>query len=422
MLSSLAVTSAKPRITSSVSSVGIATDNRSNGQVSVALSSPSSSLTYLDRILVKRLKSDQQNILKPSKASRKASGGGNKEFRGENEIHVELKKPAPCILSVHVTQEYEVEESASQSNLSITPWDEEKNNDSGDDIEPIVSYNEEETQVGEHKLSNNVNIVQLDFMEGYQTNGKCLDSVKNNENKGEEKDSSNSYSIKDFNKSSPRIWTPSVKYHHMDDFFLIGTTQSDTINSRLVMANMLEQESETEISGAHHVSIITSSSDWRPHESYDSLFQQKEQIVEDLTVKLRDEERKMGSFNKILSRTSYDLIPIVNVDSYDFIQAPPPLTKGENYDKIHRASTSLSISAAPVDVWIDSDGSSPNSRRSSYLTANNNSSAQDRTENSESKHLVNFSIIDKLAAEVLEAREKHESKRAKDIFGKDTSS
>ena len=414
------MTSGKPGITSSVSSVGIATDNRSNGPVSVALSSPASSLTYLDRILVKRLKGDHQNLLKPSKASRKASGGGNKGFRGENETHVELKKPAPCILSVHVMKEYEAEESAFQSNLCITPCDEEENNDSGDGIEPIVSYSEEETEVGKHKLSNNVNIVQFDFMEGYQTNGKGLDSVKSNENKEEEKDSSCSYSIKDFNKSSSRIWTPSVKYHHMDDFFLIGTTQSDTINSRLVTANMLEQESETEFSGARHVPIITSTSDWRPHESYDNLFQQKEQIVEGLTVKLQDEERRKDSFNKILSRTSYDLIPIVNVDSYDFIQAPPPLTKGENYDKIHRASTSLSISAAPVDVWIDSDGSSPNSRRSSYLAANSNSSTQGKTENSESKHLVNFSNIDKLAAEVLEARERHEAKRAKDIFREDS--
>lgn len=414
------MTSAKPGTASSVSSVGIATDNRSNGPVSVALSSPLSSLTYLDRILVKRLKGDQRNLLKPSKASRKVSGGGNKVFKDENETHIELRKPAPCILSVHVMQEYEAEESASQSNLSITPCDEDEKNVSGDGIEPIVSYKEEETQKGKYKLSSNVSIVQLDFMEGDQTSGECLDSVKSNENKGQEKDSSYNYSIKDFNKSSSRIWTPSVKYHHMDDFFLIGTTQSDTINSRLVTANMLEQENETEFSAVHHVPIITSANDWRPHESYDNLFQEKEQIVEGLTVKLQDEERKKGSFSKILSRTSYDLIPIVNVDSYDFIQAPPPLSKGENYDKIHRASTSLSISAAPVDVWIDSDGSSPNSRRSSYLTANNNSSAHSKTENSESKHLVNFSNIDKLAAEVLEARERHEAKRTKEIFRKDS--
>ena len=69
--------------------------------------------------------------------------------------------------------------------------------------------------------------------------------------------------------------------------------------------------------------------------------------------------------------------PRVSITSYDFLSAPPPLEKGENWHKLHRASTSLSFSLSPmpVDVWQDSDESSyfdfptrPGSRRVSANT------------------------------------------------------
>lgn len=106
---------------------------------------------------------------------------------------------------------------------------------------------------------------------------------------------------------------------------------------------------------------------------------------------------------------------------YDFIEAMPPLCKGDNHDKLHRSSTSLSISAFPVDIWADSDASLPVSRRSSNLcnsvtnssrkTSSNYESLSghsNNNNNAESSTILNFNKLNLLAEEVI-ARRSEES-------------
>ena len=118
---------------------------------------------------------------------------------------------------------------------------------------------------------------------------------------------------------------------------------------------------------------------------------------------------------------TYNLPPVRNIavspkpnPNYDFMQALPPLSKGDNHDKVHRSSTSLSISVLPIDIWADSDISLPVSRRSSNLcssvttsrkvSSNFESLTEQSVESVDDVTTLNFTKLNLLAEEVIARR------------------
>ena len=146
-------------------------------------------------------------------------------------------------------------------------------------------------------------------------------------------------------KKTTQQWKSTPVYQNMDRYFLIGvpeakmflTPNTPDVSPEDNLTNGLVNEQ-----GVSKI-LITSASDndndnvWTQEQSYSKFTERKDS-------------------NHLYQR-----------GSYDFMHAPPPLSKGDNFLKLHRASTSLTISAMPIDVWQDSDVSQQNSRCSFYM-------------------------------------------------------
>jgi len=403
--------------------IAVSTDPMKTGnpgfQVNVNIAT-ASSLTYLDRITVKRLKQNP-NLKNPTPtfkpSNEKHHNSSTNQESDLKKSSVNNKSLSPCILSLHVSQPYQnISELDQQSSLDIDIYPYEEGESYEDDekeaVIPIISSGESDTEDNPTSHSTRrASIVQMEFKS---------DDVKNTdlnnkqnlkiENKSEYKRPSickipQDHANKNFSpvQESPdvRLWSPLPKYNGIDKFFLIGATpNSETTLDDKSLDNQQELNCVEETTRR---SSYSSGKEWNPMSSYRHDVDPINLLQPSTGGRRNSAVEKVKNFRDVSRKHSHEL-PKLNIDSYDYIQAPPPLIKGDNYNKLHRASTSLSISALPFDVWQDHD--LPSSRRSSHLALNmmqfspRFSDTKKESVRGKTDYVVNFDAIDDLAREI----------------------
>ena len=381
-----------------------------------------SSLSYVDKIIVKRHRRDPNAFIQtPSVLKSRVHSVYNRPVTKDEDDECKDGSTSPfCTLSLKYSPRFD---RSSSVEIEICPCDSDDVVDAVEsDAIPIISFGGPGSATKDRQTLSSVgqlNIVELNFLDeaaikSFDTpsttplpicqseskifNGKSPVTKKSAPEKknvptGEEKNQGRRVikhrisPVLEFPGKLNRRWKSAPTYRNtMSDYFLLGSqnptnqnqASSNTANhpdQSRELEDMHTSDFQLDVSDAQFNGSVCQSDGLDAQSNIPDVNLNTPNNNQILITCIDDDvwsQEKSIPVNDCLILSRKSSTDCVN-DSYDFMQAPP-YPKGDNYDKLHRASTSLSISALPYDVWQDSDSSAPGTRRTSYLNPSEPSS------------------------------------------------
>lgn len=327
-----------------------------------------STLSYMDRIIMKRYRKNPDACfatVNGHSSPGMASSPGMKSSRTPSPKETTIERIG--LTPKNKSSKHRISSvTPSPEDIDINPLEEGRVGGVESDAIPIITPAPSDCDVKKNDqlkpTTNCVNIVELNCCEQADdvttskpllpmiTHERDSNGVQQKENPNPEENNEREY--------VDISWRPPPKHQNMDDYFMLGITRTSLNNNSEGIVETKCKEENVLVDGNK---LITAGSVWSRESSYplvpgNSGREDETKLDEELSS-YRDERMY-----------SYGQLPTLTVGSYDFVHAPPPPVKGDNYHKVHRASTSFSLSAQPVDPWVDSDVSLPGSRRPSHLS------------------------------------------------------
>ncbi|XP_057301043.1 uncharacterized protein LOC130635660 isoform X2 [Hydractinia symbiolongicarpus] len=363
----LSVNSATERETST-RSTSVGTEEKvPNGSRKVDIKFTSkSTLSYMDRIIMKRYRKNPDTCFATVNGHFSlgmASSPGMKSSRTPSPKETTIE-PIGLTPKNNSLKHRISSVTPSSNNIAINPLQEECFGGVESDAIPIITPAPSDCDIKKNDQLKPtticVNIVELNCCEQADNVSKpLLPMITHERVTNEVQQKENSYPEEKKEREYVDIsWRPPPRHQNMDDYFMLGITRTSLNKNSGGIVEMQRKEENVLVDGNK---LITAGSVWSRESSYPSVpgsSSREDETKLDEEISSCREERMY----------SYGQLPTLTVGSYDFVHAPPPPVKGDNYHKVHRASTSFSLSAQPVDPWVDSDASLPGSRRPSHLS------------------------------------------------------
>ncbi len=171
-------------------------------------------------------------------------------------------------------------------------------------------------------------------------------------------------------KIENKKWKPSTNYVGLDSFFTAGVEKENKKNLEKYSVESKALKNPPNVSDCPVITVGFKGS-WRPDSSWSNV---SEPISDDglqssgkennnrnksplTSQKPREKDRLAKPSNTSIDHGTLtnNATPRVSLTDFDFLSAMPPMSKGDDFNKIHRASTAtlFALSPQPPDVWND---------------------------------------------------------------------
>lgn len=302
----------------------------------------------MDKLMLKQHRKNPKAFTeKPLYSSASSIKNQNSDDNSNHTSPVEPPKtPSSCILTVDCSSPGPLSSSQPSVTIDIFPMGEVEGEE-GETAEecnllPIITpakSDEEKAATRTHSRNNPVAIVELDFTQ--ENKDLTLQEASSKVESDNQK------------KVVEDIVIPQQRRHpykDMSEYFTLGVSTDEAANNpKESTLTCFDRNVDQNISMVSQDENLM----WYPTESY---CQHSSGTFHRQNHSNRNEENDHEN-----DHDHEQTLP----HNFDYLQVLPPSSK-VNFNQLHRASsTSLSISALPVDVWVESDVSSPNSRQPS---------------------------------------------------------